>query len=67
VVKRVVTEVPKQLSLSLENSPTRGAALATAKSATVVRFVDAQTMSVRRQAIERVAKSGIFSVQTPHK
>jgi hypothetical protein len=50
---------PKQLSIGFGDEKSDGPAATTA-SATVVRFQDARTIEVRRQAAARVAASGIF-------
>jgi hypothetical protein len=54
-----VTPSPQQLSLDLDAS--KKSAVSGSQVSRVVVFVDSHTLAVRRAAIDRVVKAGIFS------
>jgi hypothetical protein len=61
-MKKPPSKGPRQLKFEL-NENSKVVAPANPQTSTVVRFVDSMTMQVRRDAVTRVASSGIFSLQ----
>jgi hypothetical protein len=56
-----------QLSLDLSTKPKVSVRDARTASRTVVSFVDATVLKVRREAVNRVRSAGIFTLQGPAK